>query len=269
MLLPGRPRKASITADYTSFSSRGPSSPAAIDHLTETDVHIDELDTSDSPKSESLADALTHMNDNVNCAADQETTSANATKPVEASEHSSMQASSGHQSSDDDSLQRPHVTVKTAQNVYPPDACVFVANLPKFKTDADIERLLKHKFGGFGTVFIKVRRDRTKLPIAFCQYTLVRDAKRALASGNNVKVFGRPCRVEQARCQRTLFATSVKGATDIARDVERVRNIMRDYKRPLEKVWPASQDEMATLGLPAGVWIQFQLYGDCQDALKV
>lgn len=169
----------------------------------------------------------------------------------------------------DDDGDEQVITVRNAQNVYRPEACVFVANLPKHKADIEIERILRLRFGGFGNVFIKVRRDGTKLPIAFCQYTNVEDAERALSGGVEIKVFGRTCRVEKARCQRALFVTKTDGTFDAARDTASVRALLDARGRPLENIWPASSADLSLLGLPPGLWVQFQLYGDCQDAYKV
>ncbi|KAK3363688.1 hypothetical protein B0T25DRAFT_445633 [Lasiosphaeria hispida] len=87
------------------------------------------------------------------------------------------------------------------QSVYPKSACVFVANLPYAALDLEIEAAVTRVFEQFGTVFVKIRRERVNgnLPYAFAQYINVEDARSALLRGNGVTILGRKCRTEMAR----------------------------------------------------------------------
>ena len=62
------------------------------------------------------------------------------------------------------------LTADTAQSYLPPEACLFAANLPMNWGDEQIHIALEVKFKHFGTMFVKVKRDPTNLPVAFLQY---------------------------------------------------------------------------------------------------
>jgi RNA recognition motif-containing protein len=84
----------------------------------------------------------------------------------------------------------------------PPQACLFVANLPS--SEVPEERLREH-FSQFGEVLkVKViKQDRSNRPYAFVQFANIEDANEALKSN---KLFeGKRLRVERAKVNRTLF----------------------------------------------------------------
>ncbi|KAK1768759.1 hypothetical protein QBC33DRAFT_568434 [Phialemonium atrogriseum] len=91
-----------------------------------------------------------------------------------------------------------------AQGVYPQSACVFVANLPENKDDVALEAALTREFCNYGTVFVKIRRDNHNMPFAFCQYTNDSDAKLGMERGRGTMIFGRACRTEMVKANRTF-----------------------------------------------------------------
>ena len=82
-------------------------------------------------------------------------------------------------------------TNNTAQAIFPPQACVFVAkyafpstystyvellanlsSLMQSETDEQLEYAVTEAFQRFGDVYIKIRRDSRQMPFAFAQYTV-------------------------------------------------------------------------------------------------
>ncbi|KAK9777338.1 putative RRM domain-containing protein [Seiridium cardinale] len=112
-----------------------------------------------------------------------------------------------------------------AQAFYPPNACVFVANLPESVDDLRLEAEVTRQFSDFGTVFVKIRRDARNMPFAFCQYTGAADAKIALTEGKGRMIYGRNCRTEPVRANRTYIMYRANG-DDL--DVEEARQTLAD-----------------------------------------
>ncbi|MCJ1449600.1 MAG: hypothetical protein MMC23_010122, partial [Stictis urceolatum] len=57
-----------------------------------------------------------------------------------------------------------------AQAIFPPNSCVFVANLVSTLTDEQLEFSVTRTFEQFGKVYVKIKRDPRGMPYAFCQY---------------------------------------------------------------------------------------------------
>ncbi|KAK1826526.1 hypothetical protein QBC39DRAFT_386653 [Podospora conica] len=114
------------------------------------------------------------------------------------------------------------------QAIYPPEACIFVANLCDSKSDEDLEAAVTREFSRFGTVFAKIRRDdRTGLmPFAFCQFTNVREADDALTHGRGIVIHGRPCRTERAKSSRWFVIFRRDGGT---MTLTEARVVMQEY----------------------------------------
>lgn len=87
-------------------------------------------------------------------------------------------------------------------------------------SDADLEIAVNQAFSQFGTVWIKIRRDRKGMPFAFAQFeveSLIRlrfpthnsqneqAAQQAIIRGRGLLLFGRPCRTEVARVNRQSY----------------------------------------------------------------
>ncbi|TLD33093.1 hypothetical protein PspLS_01436 [Pyricularia sp. CBS 133598] len=117
---------------------------------------------------------------------------------------------------------RHHVGGVDAQGVYPSTACVFVANLPQLQDDQSLEAAITREFSKYGTVFVKIRRDKDQMPFAFCQYTRDEDAKTAVDQGRGTQILGRCCRTEMVKANRTFLVSRRYGnqiTLDEARDV--------------------------------------------------
>ncbi|KAB5547174.1 hypothetical protein GE09DRAFT_1224190 [Coniochaeta sp. 2T2.1] len=92
-----------------------------------------------------------------------------------------------------------------AQHLYPHTACVFIANLPQQMSDQALEAEITEKFNQYGTIFVKIKRDRKDMPFGFIQYTNEADAMTAVREGFGKHIFDRPCRVEIANGNRTFL----------------------------------------------------------------
>ncbi|KAH8588346.1 hypothetical protein B0O99DRAFT_728700 [Bisporella sp. PMI_857] len=134
-----------------------------------------------------------------------------------------------------------------AQAFYPPAYCVFVANLLASQPDDDLEAAVTHVFREFGPVWVKIRRDGKMMPFAFCQYTKVEHAERAIREGKGRIINGRPCRTEKAKAHHEA------------------RRVLSQFGH-LEACYVATPLERATFRLPEGVVAQFELYENGQSA---
>ncbi|KAK0729659.1 hypothetical protein B0H67DRAFT_547766 [Lasiosphaeris hirsuta] len=143
------------------------------------------------------------------------------------------------------------------QSVFPKKACVFVANLPYAHLDMEIEAAVARVFQQYGTVFVKVRRERAhgNLPYAFAQYIDPENAQAALIGGNGVTILGRKCRTEMAK-SRTFYVVYRRDGGDLT--IEEVEDMVRPYAaincRMLED---QVRDE---LGISAAVKVEFDVF---------
>ncbi|KAK4040718.1 hypothetical protein C8A01DRAFT_15439 [Parachaetomium inaequale] len=152
-----------------------------------------------------------------------------------------------------------------AQGIYPPSACVFVANLPESKDDRALEAAVTREFSKFGTVFVKIRREGrgniVGMPYAFAQYTNDEDAKVAMEEGRGVMILGRPCRTEMVKANRTFIIYSRRGeeiTTDIARE------ILEPYGE-LNKCEVLSAQMQEAMNLPTAVLVEFAKFDPKRD----
>ncbi|KAI9824679.1 MAG: hypothetical protein M1819_000832 [Sarea resinae] len=154
------------------------------------------------------------------------------------------------------------ISADNAQAVLPPDACVFVANLSSSRTDDELQESVTDAFKGFGSVYVKIRRDARMMPYAFCQYENVKDAEAAIQLGKNALIDGRRCRTEQARVNRSLYMSRVTGGPISQQEAQRA---LQEFG-PIEKTWESSLTEKEIYQLPEGIWVKFAYFQDCRDA---
>ncbi|KAK3298206.1 uncharacterized protein B0H64DRAFT_438695 [Chaetomium fimeti] len=152
-----------------------------------------------------------------------------------------------------------------AQGIYPPSACVFVANLPESKNDHALEAAVTREFSQFGTVFVKIRREVkggvTGMPYAFAQYTNDEDAKVAIDEGRGIMILGRPCRTEMVKANRTFVIYSRNGdevTTDTARE------IVEPYGE-LSKCEPLSAQMCTAMDIPTAILVEFARFDPKRD----
>ncbi|KAL8302035.1 hypothetical protein RB593_000689 [Gaeumannomyces tritici] len=141
-----------------------------------------------------------------------------------------------------------------AQGIYPPTACVFVANLPEPKEDRALEAAVTREFSKFGTVFIKIRRDPHNMPFAFCQYTMAME----LAKG--AMILGRPCRTEMVKANRAFFIYRHRGGPIT---LEEAKSVLEPYGALVRADYsPSLQKE---LGVDAAVIVEFSTFDLTRD----
>ncbi|KAI9733369.1 MAG: hypothetical protein M1834_003453 [Cirrosporium novae-zelandiae] len=151
---------------------------------------------------------------------------------------------------------------ENAQGLFPPDACVFVANLASSKTDDQLEHSVRDVFSQYGNVYVKIRRDQAGMPYAFCQYEKAEDAKLAINEGRGIVIDGRPCRTEHAKAPRAVYLTRVTGGPITEREA---RDVLELYGA-IEEVWHPSPTDSVIYRLPEGIMIRFHYFQDCRDA---
>ncbi|KAJ5112821.1 hypothetical protein N7532_000866 [Penicillium argentinense] len=91
---------------------------------------------------------------------------------------------------------------KNAQGLFPPDACLFVGNIPTQSTPSKLEDDIVSMFSQFGKCYakVKINSDRS-LPGGFVQFEKVEHAIAALQLAG-ASLNDRPLRVERARGER-------------------------------------------------------------------
>ncbi|KAH8585347.1 hypothetical protein B0O99DRAFT_603384 [Bisporella sp. PMI_857] len=155
-----------------------------------------------------------------------------------------------------------------AQAFYPPAYCVFVANLLASQPDDDLEAAVTHVFREFGPVWVKIRRDGKMMPFAFCQYTKVEHAERAIREGKAASsMVGHAA---QRRLRLTNTSTNSTGLFLLERQygtlsADEARRVLSQFGH-LEACYVATPLERATFRLPEGVVAQFELYENGQSA---
>ncbi|KAK4102728.1 hypothetical protein N658DRAFT_422656 [Parathielavia hyrcaniae] len=152
-----------------------------------------------------------------------------------------------------------------AQGIYPPSACVFIANLPESKDDRALEAAVTREFSRYGTVFVKIRREAKGnmigMPYAFAQYTNDDDAKAAMDEGKGTMILGRPCRTEMVKANRNFVIYSRCGE-DITTDM--AREILEPYGE-LSKCEMLSAQMQEAMDLPPAVLVEFARFDPKRD----
>ncbi|TVY53183.1 Multicopy suppressor of sporulation protein msa1 [Lachnellula cervina] len=156
------------------------------------------------------------------------------------------------------------ITDNDAQARFPPSCCVFVANLLQSENEEALQAAVTKVFSEYGVVFVKIRRDTKQMPFAFCQYTSLLHAERAIREGRGRLINGRPCRTEKAKAHRLFFVERKYGPIVTP---EEVRKMMFRYGT-ITSCYTASNVERAALNLNEGVIIEFEMYDEGQDAFN-
>ncbi|KAK3396100.1 hypothetical protein B0T20DRAFT_394650 [Sordaria brevicollis] len=148
-----------------------------------------------------------------------------------------------------------------AQYVYPPSACVFVANLPEAREDDDLRAAVTKEFSFFGYVYVKIRRDPSNMPFAFCQYTDDAHAQEAVTNGKGIMILGRPCRTEMVKANRTyaIYRRDQEHMT-----VHQAFRMLEPYGE-LSKCYLLSAETQEELNLPTTVIAAFKVFDPTRD----
>nr|CDN29963.1 Putative protein of unknown function [Podospora anserina]CDP24435.1 Putative protein of unknown function [Podospora anserina S mat+] len=145
------------------------------------------------------------------------------------------------------------------QDVYPSTACVFVANLAEPRDDVALEAAVTRAFSRFGTVFVKIRRDHNNLPFAFVQYTTEEEAKDAIERGRGVPIFGRPCRTEMVKSNRSKgsFIIYKRDCSEIL--IDEARKIMETFGT-VSSIEVVDDDTCERMDLPSSVLVEYSSF---------
>ncbi|KAK3695514.1 hypothetical protein B0T22DRAFT_508783 [Podospora appendiculata] len=156
---------------------------------------------------------------------------------------------------------RHQIGEKDAQGIYPPTACVFVANLPEGRDDQALEAAVTRVFSEYGVVYVKIRRDAQNMPFAFCQYTNDEHAKNAVKGARSEMILGRACRTEMAKANRNFVVWKRNGGNIT---VEEARQIVEPYGA-LNKCEMLANQVRETMGLPEAVLVEFATFDPTRD----
>ncbi|ENH71069.1 Meiotic activator RIM4 [Fusarium oxysporum f. sp. cubense race 1] len=152
-----------------------------------------------------------------------------------------------------------------AQAVYPGDACLFVANLPQHVDDLTLRVSLTKHFGKFGTVFVKVKRDRTRhMPMAFVQYTQIKHADVAVHQARGDMIHGRPIRVE--KCGGNLSYIIFRKDTRPVH-ADEARSIFSRHG-PVKKVEVLNYDAQTRLAVPPSLLVLYSRFDPKRDVIR-
>ncbi|CAM1501663.1 Fc.00g036470.m01.CDS01 [Cosmosporella sp. VM-42] len=150
------------------------------------------------------------------------------------------------------------------QYIWPNQYCVFLANLPRSYDNAALEVAIKRAFGRYGVVFVKVKRDKRDMPLAFLQYTNEEDARRAAEEGRGLMILGRSCRTEMCNGSVSYIIYKQSGEVVLPEEAERV---FRPYGR-IAKIEEASMDLCTRLELPQALIVAYTMYDAKRDVIK-
>ncbi|KAF5649927.1 meiotic activator RIM4 [Fusarium tjaetaba] len=152
-----------------------------------------------------------------------------------------------------------------AQSIYPGDACLFVANLPQHVDDLTLRVSLTKHFGKFGTVFVKVKRDRIRhMPMAFVQYTQIKHADVAVREARGDMIHGRAIRVE--KCGGNLSYIIWRKDTRPVLEKEAL-SIFSRYG-PVKKVEILDYDAQTKLAVPPSLRILYSRFDPKRNVIQ-
>ncbi|RGP63559.1 meiotic activator rim4 [Fusarium longipes] len=151
-----------------------------------------------------------------------------------------------------------------AQAVYPAEACLFVANLAQNVDDLTIEKDLTKFFGQYGTVFVKVKRDRKLMPYAFAQFTERKHADFALQKAWGEEIMGRYLRLE--RCGGNLSYIIFRKNSRMVQHDE-AYNIFSKYGT-IAKIEALDYDTQVKLNVPPSLLVLYEKYDPRRDVIK-
>ncbi|CCT69777.1 uncharacterized protein FFUJ_05692 [Fusarium fujikuroi IMI 58289] len=152
-----------------------------------------------------------------------------------------------------------------AQSIYPGDACLFVANLPQHIDDLTLRVSLTKHFAKFGTVFVKVKRDRIRhMPMAFVQYTQIKHADVAVREARGDIIHGRAIRVE--KCGGNLSYIIWRKDTRPVHSNE-AHSIFSRYG-PVKKVEILDHDAQTKLAVPPSLRILYSRFDPKRNVIQ-
>ncbi|KAJ4259646.1 hypothetical protein NW762_007576 [Fusarium torreyae] len=151
-----------------------------------------------------------------------------------------------------------------AQAMYSADACLFVANLPQNYDDLTLQAAITKVFNQFGTVWVKMKRDKRHMPFAFVQYTERSQADLALSHGRGEDILGRPCRIE--KCGGNLIYIIYRRNHRMVQHDE-ARIIFSKYGT-IAKIENLGRQSQMRLRLPPSLLVHYEMFDARRDVVK-
>ncbi|KFX96483.1 hypothetical protein O988_05290 [Pseudogymnoascus sp. VKM F-3808] len=150
------------------------------------------------------------------------------------------------------------------QLYYSPDSCLFVANLNSQHDELELEAAVTEVFRKYGTVYVKITRDKKNMPMGFVQFTNSSDAARAREKAKGTVIFGRGCRIEWSNANRNYHLTRHDGI-DVTEDMARV--VLEEFGE-LERIHFPTETEIVIFNLGRGPLITFVNYQSGREAMN-
>ncbi|KFY07275.1 hypothetical protein V492_07286 [Pseudogymnoascus sp. VKM F-4246] len=166
----------------------------------------------------------------------------------------------------------PHVCVpdtviidkNNCQLYYSPDSCLFVANLNSQHDEVELEAAVTEIFRKYGTVYVKITRDKKNMPMGFVQFTNSSDAARARDKAKGTVIFGRGCRIEWSNANRNYHLTRHDGI-DVT---EAMARAVLEKFGDLERIHFPTETEIVIFNLGRGPLVTFVNYQSGREALN-
>ncbi|KFY33389.1 hypothetical protein V494_07668 [Pseudogymnoascus sp. VKM F-4513 (FW-928)] len=147
------------------------------------------------------------------------------------------------------------------QLYYSPDSCLFVANQ---HDEVELEAAVTEVFRKYGTVYVKITRDKKNMPMGFVQFTNSSDATLAREKAKGTVIFGRGCRIEWSNANRNYHLTRHDGI-EVTEDMARA--VLEEFGE-LERVHFPSETEIVIFNLGRGPLVTFVNYQSGREALN-
>ncbi|KAF5022308.1 hypothetical protein F66182_5637 [Fusarium sp. NRRL 66182] len=151
-----------------------------------------------------------------------------------------------------------------AQLMYSTNACIFVANLPHAVDDLTLQSAITKVFGKFGTVWVKLKRDKRHMPFAFVQYTESAHAETALLHGKGADILGRPCRIE--KCDGNLSYIIFRKNNRLVQ-YDEARIIFQKYGK-VAKIETLDHRIRRRLNVPPSLLVHYEMFDSKRDVVK-
>ncbi|KAG5917855.1 hypothetical protein E4U42_007095 [Claviceps africana] len=157
-----------------------------------------------------------------------------------------------------------------AQGIYPGTACMFVANLSQPYDDRTLELEVTKCFSQFGEVWVKIKRDGSQMPFAFCQFTrlwtetLILSRHRKMIMHKTLSNLAKAWLYSDGHAGqkwleliRSGDPTSLAEATDLLGQLGEVA-----------KAEFVQEDIRTTLRIPRAVVVTYKMYDNRRDPVK-
>lgn len=138
-------------------------------------------------------------------------------------------------------------------------------SLPEPKDDVALEAAIYREFLKYGKCWVKIRRDSHHMPFAFVQFTSDKEALEALDQGKGAMIFGRPCRTEMVKANRTFVIQKKTGGLITIDEAEKALLPFGSLNK-CETLHPQLREP---LNMPPSVLVEFSMFDATRDLHQV